>query len=415
MQRTRIFSLVIVVLLATACTRRASRLTTEEPEPPLRVSAQNSDAAEPAIATGPDGTIYVAWVEHRANREADVMLARVEPTGKSSEAPVRVNPNAGKATAWRGDPPTLAVSRNGTVYVGWTARVEPDSSHATDIYLSSSNDGGRTLAAPVKVNDDRRPAVHGMHSLALADDGRIYLAWLDERNVMQPHASEKAEGHHMESNREVFMTSSTDGGRTFLPNQKVAVDACPCCKTAIATAPDHRVYLSWRQVLPGNFRHIAVTSSGDAGKTFSQPQIVSDDRWVLAGCPVSGPAITTNSDGSIRLIWYSEGSAGASGLYWSESRDGGKTFSPRNTLAQGQVMGSPVLVLNNQSYKVVWTANKAGATQVVTATFDGEGKVTPDSGEASGELPAGASSHNNLFVAYISKIQDQRSIWLIKK
>jgi len=408
MYRIKIFPIVIVLLLA-VCARRSNETKSEVPAQPTRVSAENSDAAEPAIAAGPNGATYVAWVDHRANREADVMLAQVDSSGKIL-APVRVNPVAGKATAWRGDPPTLAVSRDGTVYIGWTARVDPESPHATDIYLSSSNDGGRTFAS-VKVNDDSRPAVHGMHSLALTEDGRIYLAWLDERNVSQPHPSAKAEGHHMESNRDVFMTSSTDGGRTFLPNQKVAVDACPCCKTAIATAPDHRVYLSWRQVLPGNFRHIAVASSSDEGKTFSQPQIVSDDRWVLAGCPVSGPAISANSDGSIRLIWYSEGSAGASGLYWSESRDGGKTFSPRNTFAQGQMMGSPVLVSN----RVVWATNKSGVTQVATATLDREGKVTPDSGEASGELPAAAATQNNLFVAFVSKIQDQRSIWLIKK
>jgi hypothetical protein len=406
MKRLKIVSLVLLLSLAAACTRRSTETKTPAAEP-IRVSAEKTDAAEPAIAAGPDGKIYVAWVEHRPNREADVMLAQLDSSGKVSSAPARVNPVAGKATAWRGDPPTLVVSRDGTIYIGWTARVDPDSAHATDIFLSSSTDGGRTFTS-AKVNDDRQPAVHGMHSLAIAGDGRIYLAWLDERNISQPHPSAKAEGHHMESNREVFTTSSSDGGRTFLPNQKVAVDACPCCKTAIATAADHRVYLSWRQVLPGNFRHIAVASSSDEGKTFSQPQIVSDDRWVLAGCPVSGPAISASNDGSIRLIWYSEGAAGASGLYWSESRDGGRTFSPRNTFAQGQVTGSPVLVSN----KVVWTKNQ---TQVVTATFNGEGKVTRDSGDASGELPAGAATQNNLFVAFVSKNQDQRSIWLIKK
>jgi len=25
-----------------------------------------------------------------------------------------------------------------------------------------------------------------MHSLAICDDGRIYAAWLDERNIIQP-------------------------------------------------------------------------------------------------------------------------------------------------------------------------------------------------------------------------------------
>ena len=52
-----------------------------------------------------DGSAYVAWVEHRENKEADVMLARVDAEGQMKDAPVRINPEAGEATAWRGDPP----------------------------------------------------------------------------------------------------------------------------------------------------------------------------------------------------------------------------------------------------------------------------------------------------------------------
>ncbi len=46
-----------------------------------------------------------------------------------------------------------------------TARVEVAEGSANDLYLSVSRDGGKSFDAPVKVNDDRLPAVHGMHSL----------------------------------------------------------------------------------------------------------------------------------------------------------------------------------------------------------------------------------------------------------
>jgi hypothetical protein len=418
MYRPKIFVLALLLAFA-GCTRQSNHSTEaagRSHAQPLRISAESSDAAEPAVSSATDGSVYVAWVEHRPNREADVMLGRFDASGQSSAPPVRVNPVAGMATAWRGDPPTLAVSPQGTIYVGWTARVEPDSSHATDIYLSSSQDGGRTFAAAVKVNDDRAPAVHGMHSLAISSDGRIYVAWLDERNVAQPHPSEKAEGHHMESNREVFIATSEDNGRTFSANQKLAVDACPCCKTAIATASNHRVYVSWRQVLPGNFRHIAIATSTDDAKSFSKPAIVSNDQWVLAGCPVSGPALAANGDGFVRVTWYSEGTAGATGLYWTESSDGGKTFTSRNALQSGQVMGTPVLIRDkSDSYQIVWTSGNGGATRVTTAKLGEDGRVTKSAGDEDGELPAAALSGDTLFVAYVSKPQDKRSIWLIKK
>ncbi|HZE73576.1 MAG TPA: sialidase family protein [Pyrinomonadaceae bacterium] len=159
------------------------------------------------------------------------MIARFSGDGHMQGPTVRVNPQAGMATAWRGDPPTVVVAPNQTIFVGWTARVEAESGHATDLYLSSSRDHGQTFGAPVKVNDDTKPAVHGMHSLAIGDDGRIYVAWLDERNITpikDMKMDAKTEGHHMESNRELFVSSSSDGGHTFMPNRKVATDVCPC-------------------------------------------------------------------------------------------------------------------------------------------------------------------------------------------
>jgi hypothetical protein len=254
-----------------------------------------------------------------------------------------------------------------------------------------------------------------MHSLVVAGNGRVYLAWLDERNVVQPQPSQMAEGHHMESNREVFMASSTDGGRTFSPNQHVATDACPCCKTALAVGPDGRTYISWRQVLPGDFRHIAVASTMDDGKTFSPSVIVSDDRWQIAGCPVSGPALAVGDDGALRVLWYSAGSAGETGLYWSESRDGGSTFAPRRLFSSGQASGTPVLLRGeNNTLIAVWGKGVSGASHLMTATLDGDGHVTEQTGAMSSELPSAAQSIGRLFVAYISKSGDRRSVWLAR-
>ena len=364
----------------------------------VRVSAEDADAAEPATAVGRDGSVYVVWVEHHADKSGDVMLARFDSEGR------------------RQDPPTIAVAQDATIYVGWTARVESPSGHATDIYLSASHDAGKTFAAPVRVNDDSRPAVHGMHALAIADDGRIALAWLDERNINKPQSSEQANGHHMESNREVFTSFSTDGGRTFAANQLVAKDACPCCKTALATNHDGRLYVSWRQVLPDDYRHIAVASTMDGGRTLSTPVIVSDDHWQIAGCPVSGSSLAVGADGALRVLWYSEGGAGATGLYWSESRDEGRTFSPRQLLAGGQAFGTPVaLNAKNDNLAVVWSMSEGASSHLMTAQLDRAGQVTMKTNAMDSNLPAAATTADGrLFTAYLSKQGDHRSVWLAR-
>lgn len=380
---------------------------------PLRLSTANTDAAEPAMAAAGYGQLYLVWVEHMAKRQADVLLAKLDANGNRAAEPVRVNPRAGEATAWRGDPPTIAVAKDGTIYVGWTARAAAEG-HATDIFLSASRDGGKTFEAPVKVNDDKTQVVHGMHSLAVDERGRIFLAWLDERSVKMDEKG-KMDEHEMEANREVYVASSEDGGRSFSQNRLVAREACPCCKTAITVSADGRVYVSWRQVLPGNYRHIAVSSSTDGGKTFSEPVIASDDKWMIAGCPVSGPALFTATDNSLRVLWYSAGQAGQPGIYWSESRDGGKSFTARKALAEGAAFGNPQLLAGQgNNFTAIWESHQTEASKIIIARLDKAGPPAITEIPAQGQLPSAAATRDQLYIAYITKENQQRSIWLVR-
>jgi hypothetical protein len=405
--------IIAAVVFSAACTDRISQRTVKgAPEgSAFQLSAANADAAEPAIAgvKGSNDEVYAVWVEHH-EKNADVMLARMRLDGKPTPPAVRVNPIVGEATAWRGDPPTITVASDGTVYVGWTSRLEAsESQHATTLYLSASRDGGKTFTPPVKVNDDAQPAVHGMHSLTVGANGRVYLAWLDERNIIHPQSSSTAGGHHMESNREVFLTFSDDGGQTFSANRLIATNACPCCKTAIATGPDNQVYLSWRQVLPGDFRHIAVASSNDRGQTFGKPVIVSDDQWMLAGCPVSGPGLSVARDGTLNVLWYSGGKNGQTGLYWSASNDSGSKFTPRVMVASGNTNGTPVLVANATSLNAIW---EASGSKLVTSELDQSKQIESGIELTSGELPAAVRVNNTLVIAYVTKVDEHRSIWV---
>jgi hypothetical protein len=404
--------LLTALLLLAGCKRMiATEETVSLPvAPAIQISTPGIDAAEPVTAASSDGSLYVAWVNHQAT-QADVMLAQFTGDGEMRGSPVRVNRQAGVATAWRGDQPSLAVAPNGAVYVVWTARVESGSEHGTDLYLSVSNDRGQSFGNEVKINDDKALSSHGMHSLAIASDGRIYVAWLDERNVPKPKPSMKAEGHHMESNSELFFAYSTNGGRTFSENRRVATEVCPCCKTSLAISPDGTVYAGWRQVLPGNYRHIAVATSPDGGTSFSSPVIVSDDRWVLQGCPVSGPSLSVDrSSGNLKVLWYAAGEAGTPGLYLSESRDNARSFSPRQLISEETVHGTPVLASGNNKAIALWQIT--GAAETKMRELGSAGSALSIASNA--ELPAGVFSNHRLFVAYVATEKEQRSVWLIR-
>ena len=409
-QKTQIAAILMTLLLISAGCKHISTsgasVENSGPPRPVQISAPGIDAAEPAIAPARDSSFYVAWVNHDA-KQADVMLARFNEAGELQGSPVRVNRQAGAATAWRGDQPSLAVSPDGAVHVLWTARVDAGEQHGTHVYLSSSTDRGQNFTTEVKVNDDKAPGEHGMHSVAITGDGRIYAAWLDERNVHTPEPSTKAEGHHMESNRDVYLAYSTDGGRSFSANKKVASEACPCCKTALTVSPDGTLYAGWRQVLPGSFRHIAVAGSSDGGKNFSNPVIVSDDRWVLQGCPVSGPSLSVDrASGNLKVVWYAAGEGTAAGVYFAESKDKGQSFTPRQLLSQETVRGTPALA----GPVALWQTSETTETKM--RSLGNAGSTL--SLAANAELPAGTYVNDKLFVAYIGKEKEKRSIWLIR-
>jgi hypothetical protein len=423
--KTLAFSTLLLLAALSGCARPSvSKSTTTtadalaETASPVRISLEGQNAAEPSVAAGRDGAVYVAWVAHGAGKEADVWLSRVEGAERKVKGePARVNRTAGEATAWRGDAPSVAVAEDGTVYVAWTARAV-EGGQATTLYVSSSRDGGRSFGEAVKVNDDLKPGVHGMHSLAAAGGGRVYVAWLDERDIVEAPEGEHASGQmsgrmqmHGEHNREVFFSYSADGGRTFSKNARVAVEACPCCKTSLAAAGGGRVYVGWRQVLPGDFRHVAVASSADGGETFSQPVVVSDDRWELRGCPVSGPALAASGGGRLTVLWYTAGEAGAPGLYASESGDGGRTFAPRRVVSEGNVRGTPQLLSDSQGTIAVFEGEGKGGSANLTEARLGAGGVASDNRArlGVGELPSAASLGGRVYAAYISK----GVVWLL--
>jgi hypothetical protein len=162
-------------------------------------------------------------------------------------------------------------------------------------------------------------------------------------------------------------------------------------------------------VLPGSYRHIAVASSTDGGTKFSAPVIVSDDRWMLQGCPVSGPSLSVDgASGSLKVVWFAAGEGDAPGVYFTESKDKGHSFSPRQLLSQETVRGTPALAVHDNNLIALWQNSDVAETKMREIGSAG----SASSVAANAELPAGTFANEKLFVAYIAKDKEKRSIWL---
>jgi hypothetical protein len=148
-----------------------------------------------------------------------------------------------------------------------------------------------------------------------------------------------------------------------------------------------------------------VAASNDAGTTFSQPVIVSDDHWVLEGCPVSGPSLSVDrASGNLKVVWYAAGEGNAPGVYFAESSDKGHSFSARQLLSQETVKGTPVLTANF----AIWQGTDRIETRLRSLGTAGSALSVA----ANAELPAATYVNDKLFIAYITTEKTRRSVWL---
>ena len=139
----------------------------------------------------------------------------------------------------------------------------------------------------------------------------MYAAWIDGRDaeVMR-----------------VYVARSDDRGATWSKN--VAVDrdgVCECCRVALASSADGRLYAAWRKLLPGGIRDIVVASSADQGRHWSVPIVAHADGWQVEQCPDAGPSMLAEDSGRLHLAWWT-GKPGAAGVSYASSPDGGKSW-----------------------------------------------------------------------------------------
>ncbi|MBI3812938.1 MAG: exo-alpha-sialidase, partial [Nitrospinae bacterium] len=267
--------------------------------------------------------------------------------GKTFSEKVRVNSDSDMPSGIN-HAPSMSIGAKGELYVAWAGA--SGNGFASDIKFSRSLDGGRTFEPSITVNDDKVPASHGFESMTIAPDGTIYLAWLDRR--------EKKEGTSA-----TYFARSFDSGKTFEKNVRIDVNSCPCCRTAVTSAPDGTVYVSWRKVFNpvpadskqgGDVREIVAAKSSDRGISFSESSIVGNDNWVIAGCPHRGASLSADKDGILYIVWYTEGGDGLPSIYIANSKDGGKNFT-KNPLpySKGTFPDHPVMALNKDGIPVI--------------------------------------------------------------
>lgn len=328
---------VVVVLGVAWLARPISSVAQPTAASPVAVGIPG--AANSGVSLAANGNDVVLTWAAAVDGVTDVYAAVSQDGGASFARPVRVNDVPGDARVSGEQAPRAALGTQ--LSIAWLS----GRGGVPRVRLARSADGGRSFGPASSVHDDGLKGVRGWPSLAAAGDGSLRAAWLDGR-VEPPR-------------QDLYQAAiAADGRRTEVA---IATDVCFCCKTSVAAGPGGSTYVAFRNIYPTNLRDVAVASSTDGGRSFAAPVRVSQDGWQIDGCPDDGPSIAVDAAGVVHLAWPTWiGDPAGKGIFYSYSRDGGRTFAPRLRVDAGPAAAHPQLALGARGVAIVW--EQGGAT-----------------------------------------------------
>jgi hypothetical protein len=421
--RASCFLVIAVALLGAAPQRPAA--SAGDLTVPGRTNAYASIATRGKV-------VALVWAATTSGGATDIYFASSDDGGRTFAAPRQVNTVAGEANVSGEQPPRVAlVARSGRdpqIVVTWTAK----GTTGTRLLTSRSDDGGKTFKSPTPVPGSEATGNRGWESIAANRNGSVMALWLDHRELAPKsgapmnHAAHhhvtsgenKADGFTRAQLSQLFVAKLGDprSGRA------IARGVCYCCKTALTTDDDGAVYAAWREVYQGNVRDIAFTKSTDGGRTFAPAIRVSDDNWVLDGCPENGPAIAVDSTKRIHIVWptlvpgATPNGPPTLGLFYATSADGSR-FTARQQISTEGVPRHPQMALDSSGQIiVVWDEQASGTRTIVVArgTIDGQGRSRFNRetirDNAPGNYPFVATADSGSVVGWTSGVSGQTVI-----
>ncbi len=351
---------------------------------PTELGVKGRGNATPTIAA--DGQfVAVTWGGTLPSGATDVFTAVSRDGGRAFGAPVRVNKIDGDAKLNGEQPAHVAlIPRAGhdpAIVVVWTTT----GANGTKLLQSRSDDGGRSFTPGIVVPGSDAAGNRGWEAIAVEPGGRVDAVWLDHREMVKDssmpashhdHAAASAgkpDGVAMAQQSKLYF-ASLDG--TAAP-RALTGGVCYCCKTALvggaAGAAGSEIYAAWRHVYPGNLRDMAFTMSRDGGRTFAPPVRVSEDKWMLEGCPDDGPSMAVDAQKNIHIVWPTlVTGAGADAestiaLFYAMSTDG-KRFTARERVpAEGIPHHPRIAVSRDGALTVAWDEAASGSRRIAVA------------------------------------------------
>jgi hypothetical protein len=233
--------------------------------------------------------------------------------------------------------PLVASSEN-NVYVTWQDNMFDLNKRLNyDILFKSSSDGGRTFGDVLNLSNNSGFSEHPQISV---NGTNVYVVWADNTQF----------------NRDIYLTSSTNGGRTFGDVLNLSNNTADSHNQEIAVFGNN-VYVVWQdtQKNQNGDSGISFTSSTNGGRTFGDVLNLSNNAGKS-----SFPKVSAFED-NVYVAWNIDREDKASivqgnkdGVFFTKSTDNGNSFGKETSLNLGEYPGETQIASNGNNVYVVW-------------------------------------------------------------
>jgi hypothetical protein len=233
--------------------------------------------------------------------------------------------------------PLVASSEN-NVYVTWQDNTFDLNKHLNyDILFKSSTDGGRTFGDVLNLSNNSGFSEHPQISV---NGNNVYVIWADNTKF----------------NRDIYLTSSSDGGRTFGDVLNLSNNTADSHNQEIAVFGNN-VYVVWQDTQKNQIGDsgISFTSSSDGGRTFGDVLNLSNNAGKSSFPKVSA------FENNVYVAWNIDRGDNANtmpgnkdGVFFTKSTDNGSSFSKETSLNLGEYPGETQIASNDNNVYIVW-------------------------------------------------------------
>lgn len=343
-------------MILASCNINQQKIITED-----AVLIDRLPGSSPYISNDQHGNVIVCWAREINDSSSLFCYAR-STDGKTFSEPVVV-PASTNLHPHAENLPKMIVKPSGEIIALWgAANPNPKNKYSGLVFYSQSFDDGKTWSAAKPLTTDAASYDQRYYDVALLPDGEAAIIWLDNRKQTNKEGS-------------ALYFAKTKGRNGFAEEQLITESCCQCCRTDLFIDQQGGVHALYRGIINDSIRDMMHTVSTDAGKSFTTPSRISNDNWVLKGCPHTGPSMTANANG-LHFAWFT--GAGKKGCFYTQSKDNGKNFAVADSVSSA---GShpQMTTLYNGDLLIAWDEtvieNKQPVKRIALQKRNGEGKA----------------------------------------